>query len=84
MTKPHQSPIPTPSGSRSRRKFALLALLATLGSGLLAACQNPSQGPGSEAAAVRIGYSAWPGWIPWKVAEETGTFKQAGVPVTLT
>ncbi|MFM7452406.1 MAG: hypothetical protein ACKO1V_00320, partial [Cyanobium sp.] len=67
MPKPHHSPIPTPSGSRSRRKFALLALLATLGSGLLAACQSPSQGPGSEAAAVRIGYSAWPGWFPWAV-----------------
>lgn len=32
---------------------------------------------------MRIGFSAWPGWIPWQVTEEKGLFKAAGVPVTL-
>jgi|688.fasta_scaffold02235_12 NitT/TauT family transport system substrate-binding protein len=83
MTQPHQPRISaaskTKSQVRSRRRVALLALLASLGSGLLAACQSPSQGPGSEAAAVRIGYSAWPGWFPWAVTEAKGLFGQAGV-----
>lgn len=25
---------------------------------------------------IKIGYSAWPGWLPWKVAEEKGLFKK--------
>jgi NitT/TauT family transport system substrate-binding protein len=37
----------------------------------------------SVAGAVRLGYSAWPGWFPWKVTEEKGLFKQNNVPVDL-
>ncbi len=61
-----------------RRLLAALLLLA-LGGGSLASC---SKAPDS-AAPVRLGYSAWPGWIPWKVTEEKGLFTAAGVPVTL-
>ncbi len=35
------------------------------------------------AAPIRIGYSAWPGWFPWKVAEEKGLFKKNGVDVEM-
>jgi NitT/TauT family transport system substrate-binding protein len=42
---------------------------------------------GSEAAdsgeAITLGYSAWPGWLPWKVAEEQGFFEEAGLDVEL-
>src|SRR5215471_6393718 len=41
---------------------------------------------GSSAASgkpITLGYSAWPGWFPWKVAEEEGIFKQVGVNVKL-
>lgn len=75
-SRPHQQ-------KRSlRRPHRLLSfgLLALLGGGLLASCQSPQQ---TEASPVRIGYSAWPGWIPWKVTEEKGLFEAAGVPVTL-
>ncbi|GAC1424176.1 MAG: ABC transporter substrate-binding protein [Candidatus Velthaea sp.] len=32
---------------------------------------------------IRIGYSAWPGWFPWKVAEAKGLFKKNGVDVQM-
>jgi NitT/TauT family transport system substrate-binding protein len=33
--------------------------------------------------AVRLGFSAWPGWFPWQVAQEKGIFKEQQVPVDL-
>src|SRR5215471_6393329 len=32
---------------------------------------------------ITLGYSAWPGWFPWKVAEEEGIFDKVGVKVQL-
>ncbi|MGB5135240.1 MAG: ABC transporter substrate-binding protein [Prochlorococcaceae cyanobacterium] len=66
------------SSSPGRRRRRLLSTLVLLGLGAttLTACG----GGGTPDGAVRIGYSAWPGWIPWKVTEEKGLF---GVPVTL-
>ncbi|CAK6693096.1 hypothetical protein IFHNHDMJ_01354 [Synechococcus sp. CBW1107] len=75
--RPHSS---AARGARRGRLLSLsLILMAALGSGLLAACQKPT---GTEVP-VRIGFSAWPGWIPWQVTEEKGLFTAAGVPVTL-
>lgn len=63
-----------------RRRLAALALIVSLGSGLLAACQNPgANAPSGEGPVVRIGYSAWPGWFPWAVTEAKGLFAKAGV-----
>ncbi len=66
---------------RLPRRTRLLAILLLLGLGAssLTAC---GKAPSSDTP-VRIGYSAWPGWIPWKVTEDKGLFKAAGVPVTL-
>ncbi len=61
-----------------RRRLACLGLVALLG-GVLAACSQPT----STEAPVRIGYSAWPGWFPWKVAEAKQLFTANGVPVNL-
>lgn len=36
---------------------------------------------GSES--IRLGYSAWPGWFVWSVAEEAGIFDEVGVDVEL-
>lgn len=63
-----------------RRPLALLLLGGLLASSL-SAC---SSGSSTADVPVRIGYSAWPGWFPWKVSEEKGLFKAAGVPVSLT
>jgi NitT/TauT family transport system substrate-binding protein len=32
---------------------------------------------------IKLGFSAWPGWFPWQVAEEAGIFDQVGVNVEL-
>jgi NitT/TauT family transport system substrate-binding protein len=63
---------------RSRRLLASLLLLG-LGTSTLTACGKAPRGD----LPVRIGYSAWPGWFPWKVTEDKGLFKAAGVPVTM-
>jgi NitT/TauT family transport system substrate-binding protein len=33
--------------------------------------------------AVRLGFSAWPGWFPWQVAQDEGIFKRHNLPVDL-
>lgn len=33
--------------------------------------------------AVRLGFSAWPGWFPWQVAQDEGIFKENNVSVDL-
>lgn len=35
------------------------------------------------AGPIRLGYSAWPGWFPWKVAEAKGLFAKRGVDVQM-
>lgn len=39
---------------------------------------------GAKGATVRLGFSAWPGWYPWQVAETKGLFTRAGLDVRLT
>jgi NitT/TauT family transport system substrate-binding protein len=64
-----------------RRALAAAAALV-----LLTACGSSEDG-GAEAGApttVRIGFSAWPGWFPWQVAQEQGLFAKNGVTADLT
>lgn len=44
-----------------------------------AAPAAPAEGP-----AITLGYSAWPGWFVWDVAEKKGFFDKEGVKVKLT
>ncbi|PZV06626.1 MAG: aliphatic sulfonates ABC transporter substrate-binding protein [Leptolyngbya sp.] len=37
----------------------------------------------TSADAVELGFSAWPGWFPWQVAQEKGLFKLTNAPVAL-
>lgn len=70
--------------SRVRPLHVAATLLAGV---LLAGCNSAVPDPSSGSASnttVRLGYSAWPGWFPWKVAEEQGFFKANGVDVKLT
>lgn len=64
-----------------RRLPALLAALAMVA---LAACASSSPSGGSSGSPVRLGFSAWPGWFPWQVAQEKGIFQAHGVNVKLT
>ncbi len=78
-SRPTRFPMPRTGFRRiARRPLALLILLG-VGGGLLSSCATPQ----SSASPVRIGYSAWPGWFPWRVSEEKGLFEKAGVPVTM-
>jgi NitT/TauT family transport system substrate-binding protein len=42
-----------------------------------------SGGGSSSGDTITIGYSAWPGWFPWAVAEEEGIFDDVGVNVEM-
>ena len=39
--------------------------------------------PADTGPAIKLGFSAWPGWFPWQVAEEMGFFEEAGIDVEL-
>ncbi|HYN94700.1 MAG TPA: ABC transporter substrate-binding protein [Pilimelia sp.] len=65
------------------RALAALACAATLT--VTAACGDSGAQPADAAGAttVRLGFSAWPGWFPWQVAQEKGLFAENGVEVEL-
>lgn len=54
---------------------------------LVAGCADTSTSAsssgGSGGATIRLGFSAWPGWFPWQVAQEEGLFAKNGVTVDL-
>jgi len=37
----------------------------------------------AEDKPIQLGFSAWPGWFPWQVAQEKGLFEKNGVKVKL-
>jgi NitT/TauT family transport system substrate-binding protein len=71
-----------------RRRLA--AFVVALGLVALAACgggdddSSSSSSDGTKLAKVSLGFSAWPGWFPWQVAEEKGIFTSNGLDVDLT
>ena len=70
-----------------RRRLA--AVVVALGLVALAACgggddDGSSSSSDTELAKVSLGFSAWPGWFPWQVAEEKGIFTRNGLDVDLT
>jgi NitT/TauT family transport system substrate-binding protein len=62
---------------------------AALGAGCGSDDDDDAAAGGDDAPAessgepIVLGYSAWPGWFPWKVAEEQGIFEEVGVEVEL-
>jgi NitT/TauT family transport system substrate-binding protein len=73
-----------PIGGRpSRLLVALAALLAV--TTLAAACGSSGGSGGSSGTGKKItlGFSAWPGWFPWQVAQEKGLFAKHGLNVDL-
>jgi NitT/TauT family transport system substrate-binding protein len=68
--------------SRSRVSSCLLFLASLV---LMVSCANPaSQAPSrSGAPGVKLGFSAWPGWFPWQVAEAQKIFASKNVNVEL-
>ncbi len=66
------------------RALAAAAALALL---LPAACGSSGDSSGDAGDAggtkVTLGFSAWPGWFPWQVAQEQGLFAENNVEVDL-
>lgn len=60
------------------RRVLLVLLLCT------ACAAAPAGEPAAPTATtVTLGFSAWPGWFPWQVAQEQGLFEKNGVTVEL-
>lgn len=49
----------------------------------LALVVSVSQWRSKEVAPLKIGYSDWPGWVAWEVAQQKGWFEEAGLKVEL-
>jgi NitT/TauT family transport system substrate-binding protein len=64
------------------RLLAAVTALVLLATGV-AACGKDDHKSGSSGTKVTIGFSAWPGWFPWQVAQEEGLFAKNGVDVEL-
>ncbi|APB34306.1 aliphatic sulfonates family ABC transporter periplasmic ligand-binding protein [Gloeomargarita lithophora Alchichica-D10] len=59
----------------------LSGVLFLLGMVLTISCTSPTVQ--NEAPTVRLGFSAWPGWFPWQVAQEQNLFTTKNVQVDL-
>src|SRR5262245_22576292 len=72
---------------RRRGLAAALALVLVAAAACGSGSSKADAGSGSSGSAsgepITLGYSAWPGWFPWKVAEEEGIFDKVGVKVQL-
>jgi NitT/TauT family transport system substrate-binding protein len=55
--------------------------LVVLGCAAFAAGCGPAKGAGT--ARITLGFSAWPGWLPWQVAQAEGLFARNGLDVKL-
>jgi NitT/TauT family transport system substrate-binding protein len=73
---------------RTRSPLGYCALFASILM-LIISCSNPasktstSSSPTAESGIVRLGFSAWPGWFPWQVAEDEKIFAANNVQVAL-
>jgi NitT/TauT family transport system substrate-binding protein len=68
------------SRSPMRLLTAFLCACAILGVTAVSAC---AASPSSQGGTVSLGFSAWPGWFPWQVAQEQGLFAKNGLTVDL-
>ncbi|GAB1822363.1 ABC transporter substrate-binding protein [Herbidospora sp. RD11066] len=58
------------------RRLLVVLLLCT-------ACGTTPTAEEPATPTITLGFSAWPGWFPWQVAEEQGLFEKNGVNVEL-
>ncbi|HEY9908717.1 MAG TPA: ABC transporter substrate-binding protein [Thermosynechococcaceae cyanobacterium] len=74
---------------RSTFAYGILFSLVLL---VVVSCSNPAanlkpqtDNPAApaNAASARLGFSAWPGWFPWQVAQDQGIFKANNLSVDL-
>ena len=74
---------------RSPLSYGILFSLVLL---VIVSCSNPASNlkPKTEnstapaaSGSARLGFSAWPGWFPWQVAQDQGLFKASNLEVDL-
>src|SRR5215831_11563332 len=68
-----------PAASHGWRSTLILCL--TLAA--VAAVGACSTRPPTSHLVIRVGFSAWPGWFPWQVAQQEGLFTANGIEVDL-
>ena len=69
---------------RIRSGGMLMTTLAIIAAVIVSACTSASTpAPVASGPVIKLGFSAWPGWFPWQVANDAGIFKAAGVNVEL-
>ena len=71
---------PSATGATSTTSEASTTSAATISETTSAAT---SSAPSDSGEAIKLGFSAWPGWFPWQIAEEKGFFEEAGINVEL-
>lgn len=63
-----------------RLMTGLLCALSLVGVSATAGCFSDAQGTVDK---ITLGYGSFPGWLPWKVAQEQGIFENNGIDVEL-
>jgi NitT/TauT family transport system substrate-binding protein len=63
-----------------RLQSLALSLVVMLGVGLTAGCESTGA---ATTTRITLGFTAWPGWLPWQVAKEQGLFAEHGLNVEL-
>jgi NitT/TauT family transport system substrate-binding protein len=58
----------------------VLSLVLLASAAFMASCQSS---PTIMATKITLGFTAWPGWLPWQVAQDKGLFTRNGVNVEL-
>lgn len=70
-----------------RRSVITSALLFTISLSTTFGCGNSADpvklAPTPKAGDVKLGFSAWPGWFPWQVAQEKDLFQSQKIGVDL-
>lgn len=69
-----------------RRSMISSSLLFALSLSVTTGCNNSPSSETQKAKIngnVKLGFSAWPGWFPWQVAQEKNIFQNNGVAVDL-
>lgn len=68
----------------TRLQAAAVCIAALVSLTALSACGSATNVTSTaENAKITFGFSAWPGWFPWQIAQEQGLFAKNGVNVEL-
>lgn len=65
------------------RNFLFLLSVFLVSLIVAVSCTSPQTQNSSAANSIQMGFSAWPGWIPWQVAQEAKLFDANKVSVDL-